>query len=151
MLKVFVISILCLACSGIWAQETTGSDFFNQISISEKDTGSLVIFQEPGIEELVGIHIDANKRNKGIDGFRIQLYLGSNKNAKKEATDVKGKLLSLFPEEHPYIMYKAPFWRVQVGDFRSKNESLELYRKLRKEFPSCYPVPVNNISLSSLK
>lgn len=149
--KIFVACILCLLCTNLWSQENTGSAFFRQISYAQNDSGSLIIVQDPEIMKLVGIHIDCNKRIQGIEGFRIQLYLGSNKNAKKEATNIKIKLLSLFPEEKPYIMYEAPFWRVQVGDYRSKNESLGLYRKLKKEFPSCYPVPVNNISLSNLK
>ena len=151
MSRILFVFVFCLLSLGVIAQNGTGDVFFRNLSALEKDSGSLVISQEPGIVDLVGIHIDANKRNKGVDGFRIQLYLGSNKNAKKEATDIKGKLLSLFPEEKPYVMYEAPFWRVQVGDFRSKNEALGLYKELRKEFPGCYPVPVNNISLSSLK
>ncbi len=149
--KVLFAFVLCLFVSHAWSQENSGTRFFREICNAKSDSGSVTIMQDSGIEELIGIHIDVNKRNNGIDGFRIQLYLGSNNNAKREATDVKGKLLSLFPEERPYVMYEAPFWRVQVGNFRSKNESLELYRKLKKEFPSCYPVPVDNISLSSLK
>ena len=151
MLRLFFSILLLLIFVVVSGQETTGSAFFRNLLEAKEDSGSITIEQDLALEELVGIHIDANKRSKGIDGFRIQLYLGSNNNAKKEATDVKGKLLSLFPDEKPYIMYEAPFWRVQVGDFRSKNEALGLYRKLKKEFPSCYPVPVNNISLESLK
>ncbi|MGQ1786991.1 MULTISPECIES: SPOR domain-containing protein [unclassified Saccharicrinis] len=151
MLKITIAFIICLFCMNLKSQEKTGTQFFKNICEVQEDSGSLMVFQEPGIEDLIGIHIDANKRTRGIDGFRIQLYLGSNKNAKREATQIKGKLLSLFPEEKPYIMYEAPFWRVQVGDFRSKNEALALYRELKKEFPSCYPVPVNDVMVENLK
>lgn len=142
---------LCFAVVQAKGQNSTGQKFFGELSSREDSSGSINITQDPGIEDLVGIHIDMNKRNNGVDGFRIQIYLGSSNNAKTEASEIKKKLLSLFPGERIYVMYEAPFWRVQVGDFRSKNESLELYRKLEKEFPSCYPVPVDNIQLSSLK
>lgn len=151
MIKIVFAFILCFFVASAYSQGNTGATFFNKISNQGSGQGSLTIVQDPGIAKLVGIHMDASNRSKVIDGFRIQLYLGSNNNAKNEATQVKTRLLSLFPNERPHVIYEAPFWRVQVGDFRSKNEALSLYKKLKPEFPSCYAVPVNNIPLSRLK
>lgn len=150
MIKLAFFFILVLFVTTAHSQEVTGSSFFSQICKEDPKSGSLEIVQDAGIAKLVAIHIDANSKAKYIDGFRIQLYLGSNNNAKKEATLVKTKLLSIFPNERPHVIYEAPFWRVQVGDFRSKSEALPLYKKLKNEFPACYPVPVANIPLSSL-
>ncbi len=151
MFRIFFALVLFVFTTNAWSQEKLGTSFFRDLCNTAADSGSVIIKQDSRIEELVGIHIEANKRSVGIDGFRIQLYLGSNNSAKREASHIKGKLLSLFPDEKPYVMYEAPFWRVQVGDFRSKSESLALYRKLKREFPSCYPVPVNNIMLLDLE
>lgn len=151
MSKFVFVFVLCFYAVSAHSQQNTGSTFFNEICNEGSGQGSLTIVQDPGIAKLVGIHMEASSKSKVIDGFRIQLYLGSNNNAKKEATEAKTRLLSLFPNERPHVFYDAPFWRVQVGDFRSKNESLSLYKKLKPEFPSCYAVPVNNIPLSSLK
>ncbi len=150
-IRVLFIVIIGFVFSVGNAQSKSGQALIEKVTFQEGSDGRFEISQSPEIEELLGIHLDMNKRAGGIDGFRIQLYLGSNNNAKKEASDVKAKVLSLFQDENIYVMYEAPFWRVQVGDFRSKSESLELYRKLKKEFPSCYPVPVDNIKLSSLE
>jgi hypothetical protein len=146
----FFLAFFMLPTFLLCGQNKTGQEFFEKLSMSNGSLGSLMVIQEPGIEQLVGIHIDERKRKYGVEGFRIQLFLGSNYKAKKEAIEVKARALSLIPYEKIYIMYEAPFWRVQVGNFRSKNASLGLYRKLKKEFPSCYPVPVNNIRLSDL-
>ncbi len=151
MFKYSIIMLFCFVLTSIQGQNRTGKAFFEQISFQDKNQGKLEITQDEDIADLVGIHIDSNKRDGGIDGFRIQLYLGSSNNAKREASEVKAKVLSHFPDEKIYVMYEAPFWRVQVGDFRSKNESLRLYKKLREEFPSCYPVPVNNIQMKNLQ
>lgn len=151
MQRIVFAFILCFFLTSAYSQGNTGASFFNMISNQGSSQGSLTIVQDPGIANLVGIHMNASNKSKFIDGFRIQLYLGSNNNAKKEATQVKTRLLSLFPNERPHVIYEAPFWRVQVGDFRSKNEALSLYKKLKPEFPSCYTVPVNNIPLSGLK
>jgi len=150
MIKYLFLIMFCFVLVSTGAQNKAGKKFFEELTYPEQSKGKITVVQEDGIQDLIGIHLDMNKRNPGIEGFRIQLYLGSNNNAKKEATDVKAKVLSLFPDEKIYVMYEAPFWRVQVGDFRSKNESMGLYKKLRKEFPSCYPVPVDDIKMSSL-
>ena len=48
--------------------------------------------------------------------------------------------MGLFPEERAYVVYKAPDFRVSVGNFRSKIESIELYKACLPFFPNCYPV-----------
>ncbi len=151
MIRILFIAVISFLVLEGKAQSSSGQEVFEKVISKNGSEGSVEITQSLEIEELVGIHLDMNKRSGGIDGFRIQLYLGSSNNAKKEAGEVKAKVLSLFQDEKIYMMYEAPFWRVQVGDFRSKSESLDLYRKLKKEFPSCYPVPVDNIQLSSIQ
>ncbi len=152
MIRILFVVIIGFVSLNVSAQNKSGQDLLEKVtSKSESNEGSVEITQSLEIDDLVGIHLDMNKRAGGVDGFRIQLYLGSSNNAKKEASEVKAKVLSLFQDEKIYMMYEAPFWRVQVGDFRSKSESLDLYKRLKKEFPSCYPVPVDNIQLSSLQ
>jgi hypothetical protein len=101
------------------------------------------------MEALVLTHIDMNKRNKKVEGFRIKLFSGAGKDARKEALEIKGIVLSEFPGEIVNVDYGAPYWRVHAGAFRHKHESLPLLMKLRKEFPSCYIVKVNDIALDS--
>ncbi|MCW3804261.1 SPOR domain-containing protein [Plebeiibacterium marinum] len=151
MIRIVFVIIVGFVCSFAVAQNKSGQEFFSNLSEQKEGEGFLSISQPEDIQDLVGIHLDCNKRAGGVDGFRIQLFLGSGKDAKKQAGEVKAKVLELFPEEKIYLMYEAPFWRIQVGDFRSKSESLQLYRELKKEFPSCYPVPVDNIQMSNLK
>lgn len=83
MLKITFAFIFCLFVTNLKSQENTGTQFFRNICDAQTDSGSLIIFQEPGLENIVGIHIDANKKSRGIDGFRIQLYLAPIKMPRK--------------------------------------------------------------------
>ncbi|NPA37727.1 MAG: SPOR domain-containing protein [Chlorobi bacterium] len=112
--------------------------------------GEVVIHQEPGIDFLLDTHIEMNKRHRYFDGYRIQLYSGSGQRAKHSAMDVKAKLLELYPDEKVYLSFTAPFWRVRVGNYRNKNEALELLGKLRKKFPNAYIVKDGKIKLDDL-
>ncbi|MBZ4675651.1 MAG: sporulation protein [Anaerophaga sp.] len=126
-------------------------DIFDRLEKVEDDKGIISIEQPERMKNLVAIHIAMNKRSAGVEGFRVQLFSGVGSKARQEALEVKAKVLSEFPDEHIFIEYSAPFWRVRVGSFRHKHEALPLLEKLRKLFPSCYVVRTNDIPLSAFK
>ena len=45
-------------------------------------------------------------------------------------------IISRFPQMRPYIGYKAPSWRLRVGDFRTRDEAEEMLKQLKKAFPA---------------
>ncbi len=140
----WIVLIFCLASTFVQAQKHSSAVLLKELQDSTA-TGSVVVVQDMALDKLMDIHFAARDRNKGVDGFRIQLYLGSNNNAKNEAAEVKTKFLSEYPQDDVYVMYEAPFWRVQAGDFRSKGDALKMLHRLKKLFPSCYPVPVTDV------
>ncbi len=142
------MSFLSLNAQNNAETDTITNNIFDDLKKEESNYGKVNLYQPFLLDEYILIHKKANKRHNGIDGYRIQLYLGSGRNAKKSATHIMAQLLENFPDEKYYMTYSAPFWRVQIGNFRSKNESMKLYEKLKKYYPNCYPVFVKNIPLS---
>ncbi|PWE01397.1 SPOR domain-containing protein [Marinilabilia rubra] len=126
------------------------NDVFEEIESVDKEGGIITIDQSARMKDLVLTHINMNKRSAGVEGFRIQLFSGVGSKARQEALDVKAQVLSEFPDAEIYVEYSAPFWRVRVGSFRHKHETLSLLNKLKKEFPACYVVKVNDIPLNAL-
>ncbi len=126
-------------------------DVFSEIESAGRGGGVINIDQSARMKDLVLTHINMNKQANGIEGFRVQLYSGGGNKARQEAIDVKEEVLSQFPEMDVSVEYSAPFWRVRVGVFRHKHEALPLIDKLRKSFPACYVVKVNEIPLNALK
>lgn len=141
-----VFSFIMIICLVHIAGAQQSSDVFQRLDQRNDKDGVVSIVQHAGIADMVKMHIDQNKRMGGIEGWRINLYSGSGSDAKKEAQEIKGKAMSEFPDEKVYLIYNAPFWRVRVGDFRDKSESLKLYYKLKREFSSCYPVKDDNVN-----
>jgi hypothetical protein len=127
------------------------TDIFDRLEKTEDGKGIITIEQSERMESLVATHIAMNRRTAGVEGFRVQLFSGVGSKARQEALDVKAKVLSEFPDEHIFIEYSAPFWRVRVGSFRHKHEALPLLEKLRKLFPACYVVKTNDIPLRAFK
>jgi hypothetical protein len=128
----------------------SNSDIFAELEQVSSDQGIITIEQSARMRALINTHISMNKRAGGVEGFRVQLYSGAGSKARQEALDVKGKVLSELPEENVFVEYSAPFWRIRIGSFRHKHEALPLLSRLKKKFPACYVVKVNDIPLRSL-
>ena len=70
-------------------------------------------------------------------GFRVQINFGQEKNVmNKTQSDFSGK----YPGITSYITYKQPYFRVSVGDFRSKLEAIYFLNRVRRDYPAAFVV-----------
>jgi hypothetical protein len=86
-------------------------------------------------------HIQNNRKRDGIEGYRIEIFSNSSLNAKELALDKKVKFLSKYPENNVHVIFSAPVFKVRIGDFRTKKEALETYKKIQKDYPGAFIVP----------
>jgi hypothetical protein len=110
--------------------------------------GSLYISQNQAIDTLLSRYILANKRHTtpegtlGMQGYRIQIYYNSVRNAREESARVRADFINKFPDINSYSQYQEPGWfMVRVGDYRTKIEAYKYLLQVRKVFPNAYPVP----------
>lgn len=70
-------------------------------------------------------------------GFRIRVFSGNKQSASKaRAYKIQEQLLKEDPELPTYVIFKTPFWRLLVGDYRTAEEANSKLRSLRQQFPS---------------
>jgi len=151
MRKLFFCIALFLGCACLSVVAQQSGDVLTQLQTSAEGDGTVTINQDAGIADMMKNHVEQNKYYSNIDGYRIQIYSGSGVDSKKEAQSMKGMAMSSFPDQKVYLTYTAPFWRVRVGNFRNKSESLQVYYELKKNFPNCYPVKDNSIRIQDLQ
>jgi hypothetical protein len=65
------------------------------------------------------------------NGFRIQLYNGSEEVALKKITEFK----KLFTDIEIYRTYKVPEWKVQTEVFKTRLEADRILNRIKKEYP----------------
>lgn len=69
-------------------------------------------------------------------GYRVQVFDDNNpRTARTEAQNRKRMMESRFPEWHAYLQFNSPYWRVKVGDFRSRGEAEGAIEDMRRAFP----------------
>lgn len=68
-----------------------------------------------------------------VNGFRIQIYSGGNSRQSKQEAQSHGQRSRLyFPELPVYTGFVSPHWMCRVGDFRTREEALEVLTLMRQ-------------------
>lgn len=99
----------------------------------------LIIVQDPAIDSLINRHILANASKQGVDGWRIQIYRGGHRTAGEESNKVRAKFMEDYPQMATYRTFDRPNWfKVKVGDFRTREEAAVVYFDILKKYPEAY-------------
>ena len=139
-----LISILLINYCFLNVQISFGQQIKNDIFSDLQDTnnqfGKVNIYQDFEIYLLVNKHIESNKKQKGIPGYRIQVYSGSGHSARGKAEEVESFFLEEYPDVACYLSYYSPNFKVRVGDYRTKSEALKFKKEIVLNFPNTYIV-----------
>ena len=70
-------------------------------------------------------------------GYRVQVFDDNNpRTARREAQEKRAMFGRRFPHYRAYVAFNSPYWRVKVGDFRSRSEAEAAMAEIREAFPS---------------
>ena len=89
------------------------------------------------MEELVNKHVSINSSKKTMQGFRIQVYSGQERT---KATELKNSLLNQYPDFASYLLYQQPYFKVRIGDFKTRLDALKLLDQVKTNFSVAFIV-----------
>lgn len=115
------------------------SAFFFLASASFAQSGKVTIVKDSRIDGLVAREgaINPPAINPQIDGFRIQLFFDSEREA---INDARGTFIAKYPRIDTYTTYNAPNFFLRVGDFRTRMEAEKVKEELTGLFPTSFIV-----------
>jgi hypothetical protein len=128
--------------SGFAQKDSLGiaSGFSNQSVKMNNLLEKLQIRQDPRITDLLVRHSQINQRRHGTDGFRLEIYFGSESKAREKAVRVKNEFNLVFPNIPSYLLFQTPNFKVRVGDFRNKSEALKTKAYIASKYPNAFIV-----------
>lgn len=97
-------------------------------TLAAANTGGVKVVKDSRLDQLIKKQIYINTlaiRNQ--PGFRVQVI---STNKRNEATEMKAKVMQLYPDYRTYLDYQAPYFKVRVGDFKNRDEAADLRDKL---------------------
>lgn len=108
-------------------------------SKSRGGTADVKVHQSQAISSALSKHIASNS-SRNNSGYRVRIYFDSKQNSREVSESTMYRFLGMFPGIPAYRSYQAPFFKVTVGDFRTKSEAMELLQAIKGSFPTAFVV-----------
>lgn len=121
----------------------------SRLSAQTDNTGEVNIYADPRIDNLLQLHIAYNETFPVLDGYRIHIFMESGNEALLNAEEVKGKFVEKYDDIPAYITFGEPYYRVRVGDFRTRLEASQFLQKINRKYPNAWVIK-DKINLPSL-
>ncbi len=134
------VLLVLLAISGF----AKAQDYFYQKPDKQKQgvekEGTVKIYQDSRVDTLVARHIRYNQAHQEMDGYRIQIFFDAGNNSLSRAQRVVDEFMTLYPSDTAYISFSEPYYKVRVGDFRTRLEAQGYQQRIQRDFPNAFVI-----------
>ncbi|MCL2416647.1 MAG: SPOR domain-containing protein [Bacteroidales bacterium] len=100
---------------------------------------SVVFLQDPRVDVLLHRSIESN-RAVTLEGFRINIFFQSGNLSRSNALAAQTAFSEQFPEMKSYVSFEEPYFRVNVGNFRTRLQAEAVVENLRRLYPQAHVV-----------
>lgn len=115
-----------------------GCDIFSLLQDS-RNGGEISISQSINVKNALYNQIQANSSRK-IQGYRVRIYFDNGKNARNQSEYIARTFAESYPEQRVYRSHVSPYFKVTVGDFRTKTEAQIFAQSISGRYPSVFLV-----------
>jgi hypothetical protein len=136
---IFAIAILALNLPAAHAQRPSDGDALSRLRQKENQ-GIITIQMDSLVEVNYRKHLLQNYRNRGIAGYRIRIFSDNGPGAKEHQQRTRAHFLSMYPEIPVYYRYEGSYYKVYVGDFRTRNDAMKELMEIQRNFPDAFIV-----------
>lgn len=122
--------------------ETTliGKDIFHAMPLKARgDKADVEIYQSQEVANALRGQVASNG-SRMINGFRVRIFFDNKQSARAESEAILKRFEALHRDIKAYRTYANPYFKVTVGDFRTKSEAMEVLSRIKTEFPSAFVV-----------
>ncbi|MEN8116725.1 MAG: SPOR domain-containing protein [Bacteroidota bacterium] len=140
-MKILFLFIIGLFISNLSLSQVVFSEEADDDKTRIEILEELDVNRDARLDKMLKWHIEKNQTIGGMEGYRIEIFFSSSHDALEKARKAKVDFLSKYHDYPVNIKFVAPNFRVRVGDFRTKNEALKLYKKIQADYPAAFIVP----------
>ncbi len=106
------------------------------------DTADVKVYQSDAIRVAMDTNVVHNSA-KTLSGYRVRIFFDNKQTARANSESTLLKFNTMYPEVAAYRSYTNPYFKVTVGDFRTKSEAMQLLQEVKETFPSAFVVKEN--------
>ena len=91
------------------------------------------------VGEALYSHILKNKTRKNTY-YRIRIFFNNSRDARGVSETIADTFAMNFPDIPVYRIYSAPYFKVTVGDFKTKSDAMRFMEMIRPQYPAVFLV-----------
>lgn len=110
-----------------------------QLLEQETGGGKVELVQPEEMEKAYGKYVKANGEKKR-NGYRVRLFFDNKQSARVESEELEKEFQQQFPQIPTYRTYTNPFFKVVVGDYRTKSDAIRALNKILPFYPKAIVV-----------
>ncbi len=103
-------------------------------SVAKGDAADVKVSQSGAMEAAFNFQMETNPA-RSISGYRVRIYFDNSQGSRQESEEILERFSGQYHGVPVYRTYTNPYFKVTVGDFRTRSEAMSLLVKLRNEFP----------------
>ena len=120
-----------------------GKDIFRDMpSRLHGDEATVGVEQSELLESSMRMHIQANP-GRTLSGYRVRIFFDNKQSARHESEQTLNRFRAMYQDVAVYRTYTNPYFKVTVGDCRTKSEAMKLLSRIKGNFPSAFVVKEN--------
>ena len=104
--------------------------------------GTVMVSQSELIEQSMRKHVEANS-TRTLSGYRVRIFFDNKQSARNESEQTVNRFREMYQEIAVYRTYTNPYFKVTVGDCRTRSEAMHLLSRIKQNFPSAFVVKEN--------
>lgn len=120
-----------------------GKDVFESMpSMSKGGNADVLIRQDANLARAMRSFVEDNGQ-RTITGYRVRVFFDNKQTARAESEETLKRFRALFPGIEAYRTYANPYFKVTVGNFRTKSEAMAKLEDIKSFFPSAFVIKEN--------
>lgn len=120
-----------------------GRNIFDMMpSKSAGDAADVNIYQSPAIVSVMDKSFGTNAY-RPYTGYRVRIFFDNRQSARQDSEDMVRTFEKMYPGVPAYRSYVNPYFKITVGDFRTKSEAMRFLNEIVGVFPKSFIVKEN--------
>lgn len=138
MKRIFALWVVMLFTGLAYAQDVVdttlvGQSIFNIV----ENKGSVTVNRSASVDKAFEKYVEENSGKK-LNGYRIRIFFDNKQTARMQSEEVEKTFIENFPQHPVYRTYTNPYFKVAVGDFRTRSDAAKVLLEIQKQFPKAF-------------
>ena len=103
-----------------------------------QNEGYVILKQDQRIEQLIQKQKEIHSTDNTIDGYRVQIFMESGNDAVDHANVIMEEFKANYPDVPIYLVFGQPYYRLRVGDFRTRLEAEKFFQTLSQDYKKAF-------------